>query len=106
MASSSSVEILEKVDSTTQSDNTMPQWLDCLLEKTFFGKCATHDLQKNDLNRYCITCDSSNCKYCVATGSHNEHKLLTIYRHVYQEVVPLNEMESYLDCSKIQVYSI
>ncbi|KAL2515836.1 PLATZ transcription factor family protein [Forsythia ovata] len=92
------------VDSTVQCEDVMPEWLDGLLEKTFFGRCGSHDLQKNDLNRYCITCDSSNCKYCIASGSHNEHKLLTIYRHIYQDVVPLKEIEIHLDCSKIQPY--
>ncbi|CAI9757468.1 unnamed protein product [Fraxinus pennsylvanica] len=104
MSYSSSVEIHGKVDMTIQCEKVIPEWLDGLLEKTFFGRCESHDFSKNDLNRYCITCDSSNCKYCIASGTHNDHKLLTIYRHVYQDVVPLKEIENHLDCSTIQPY--
>ncbi|CAA2960887.1 Hypothetical predicted protein, partial [Olea europaea subsp. europaea] len=60
------------------------EWIDRLLAKRFFGQCATHCSKKNYLNKYCIDCDSSYCKSRVASGSHNErHKILTIYRHVY-----------------------
>ncbi|KAL0318349.1 UNVERIFIED_CONTAM: hypothetical protein Sangu_1991100 [Sesamum angustifolium] len=72
----------------------MPKWLDEFLEKTFFCKCSAHHLQKNDLNRYCITCNASACKHCVATGVHIEHDVLTIYRHVYQDVVPSTRWSS------------
>ncbi|KAG8379201.1 hypothetical protein BUALT_Bualt07G0064000 [Buddleja alternifolia] len=42
--------------------------------------------------------------YCIVFGQHDEHKILTIYRHVYQDVVPLNEMENHINCEKIQPY--
>ncbi|KAK4437134.1 hypothetical protein Salat_0047300 [Sesamum alatum] len=95
---------IQRNENAIQGANNVPKWLDQFLEKTFFRKCSAHHLRKNDLNRYCITCNASACKHCIATGVHIEHKVLTIYRHVYQDVVPLNQMENHLDCSKIQTY--
>ncbi|KAI3454595.1 hypothetical protein Pfo_011258 [Paulownia fortunei] len=63
----------------------MPQWLDQFLENTFFHKCSAHHLQRNDLNRYCITCNAPACRHCITYGYHNEHK-------------------NHIDCSKIQTY--
>ncbi|CAA2960888.1 Hypothetical predicted protein, partial [Olea europaea subsp. europaea] len=86
-----------------QHDINRTEWIDRLLAKRFFDQCATHCAKKNYLNRYCIDCDSSYRKSCVASGSHNErHKILTIYRHVYNDVVPLEQMEDHIDCSNIQ----
>ncbi|GFQ02467.1 hypothetical protein PHJA_002390700, partial [Phtheirospermum japonicum] len=82
----------------------IPNWVNNFLEKAFFEKCPSHDLQKNELNRYCITCDASICKYCITCGGHKNHNILTIYRHVYQNVVPLTEMEIHIDCDIIQPY--
>ncbi|KAI5683291.1 hypothetical protein M9H77_04519 [Catharanthus roseus] len=82
----------------------IPSWLEVFLNKTFFGACSNHGLQKNELNMYCITCDLAACRYCLATGLHNNHNLLKIYRHVYQDVVPLKAMEEHIDCSNIQPY--
>ncbi|PIN15467.1 hypothetical protein CDL12_11881 [Handroanthus impetiginosus] len=81
-----------------------PTWLGYFLEKKFFQKCPIHDLQKNECNRYCITCDEPLCKYCIKDGHHNDHKILTIYRHVYQDVVRLDDMENHMNCDKIQPY--
>ncbi|KAG9134888.1 hypothetical protein Leryth_001226 [Lithospermum erythrorhizon] len=82
----------------------MPEWIIPFIQNTFFGSCEEHKFQKNELNKYCITCDSAACKYCVLAGNHEDHILLKIYRHVYKDVVPLREIECYMNCSKIQSY--
>lgn len=80
-----------------------PAWLDLFLSKTFFDFCSVHDLCKNDRNRYCVNCDLAVCQYCIASGSHIGHNILKLYRHVYKDVVPVSDMENYIDCSNIQV---
>ncbi|XP_011071691.1 uncharacterized protein LOC105157093 [Sesamum indicum] len=102
--STSSNEAMQQVNRVSRRAGSFPGWVDCFLKNKFFDKCSIHNLQKNDLNRYCITCNASTCRYCVATSHHNDHKILTIYRHVYQDVVPLSEMENHIDCAKIQPY--
>ncbi|KAK6117913.1 hypothetical protein DH2020_048318 [Rehmannia glutinosa] len=101
--STTSNEVMQKVDSVFQSQS-FPKWVGSFLEKAFFEKCPSHDLQKNELNRYCITCDASICRYCITSGCHNNHKILIIYRYIYQNVVPLKEMAIHIDCDKIQPY--
>ncbi|KAL6584014.1 hypothetical protein OROMI_003303 [Orobanche minor] len=103
MSTSSSKEVMLKVDNIIQS-RSFPIWVDSFLEKIFFEKCVSHDSQKNELNRYCINCDASICRYCIAHGGHRNHRILTIYRHVYQNVVPLSEMEMHINCDRIQPY--
>ncbi len=88
------------------STKTMPQWLENFLGQTFFENCEAHGAQKNDINRYCITCTDSLCKLCVMRDDHKDHMVLTMYRHVYQDVVLLSEIEHYLDCTTIQVYLV
>lgn len=80
-----------------------PAWLDSFLDKTFFDECSVHNLCKNDRNRYCINCNLALCQYCIASGSHNGHNILKLYRHVYKDVVPVGDMGNFIDCSKIQV---
>ncbi|KAK6123001.1 hypothetical protein DH2020_043248 [Rehmannia glutinosa] len=82
----------------------MPLWLEQFMGKTFFEKCLVHPLPGNVLNRYCITCDAPACKHCLSAGHNKEHKVLTIYRHVYQDVVPIDQMKDHIDCEKIQTY--
>ncbi|PIM99775.1 hypothetical protein CDL12_27725 [Handroanthus impetiginosus] len=102
--STASKKVMEQIDRVVPQHGVFPKWVGGLLEKTFFDKCPTHDLQKNELNRYCISCDASTCRYCVKDGNHDDHKILTIYRHIYQDVVHLNEIEKHIDCEKIQPY--
>ncbi|KAF5957973.1 hypothetical protein HYC85_005198 [Camellia sinensis] len=90
-------------DERAIQQRALPEWLESLLQRTFFGSCAIHEAPKNELKRYCIDCNSSACQHCIEAGSHAEHKVLKLYRHVYKDVVPLNAMEEHIDCSEIQV---
>ncbi|XP_021769322.1 uncharacterized protein LOC110733565 isoform X2 [Chenopodium quinoa] len=81
-----------------------PGWLEKFIKKTFFEPCSEHPIRRNELNKYCIDCDTSLCQYCVSLASHSGHRILKIYRHVYKDVVPLDEIERRIDCSKIQPY--
>ncbi|KNA09766.1 hypothetical protein SOVF_150600 isoform C [Spinacia oleracea] len=81
-----------------------PEWLEKFFRRTFFEPCSEHPIRRNELNKYCIDCDASLCQYCVSLASHAGHKLLKIYRHVYKDVVPLDEIGRHVDCSKIQPY--
>ncbi|RAL41847.1 hypothetical protein DM860_009029 [Cuscuta australis] len=89
----------------------VPKWVESLLKKTFFGGCEIHSqLQNSELNGYCIDCDLALCRHCISlspdngNSHHDDHKLLKIYRHVYKDVVPLDEIRAHLDISKIQTY--
>ncbi|XP_051115836.1 protein RGF1 INDUCIBLE TRANSCRIPTION FACTOR 1-like [Andrographis paniculata] len=44
------------------------------------------------------------CKHCVKNGHHNAHTILTVHRHLHQDVIPLSELETLIDCSKIKPY--
>ncbi|KVI03086.1 hypothetical protein Ccrd_018622, partial [Cynara cardunculus var. scolymus] len=72
--------------------------------RTFFMACPAHNIRRNDLNQYCIDCEMAACQHCRAEGTHHDHRIITIYRLVYREVVSLEEMNRYLDCSRIQPY--
>ncbi|KAH6797324.1 hypothetical protein C2S52_021878, partial [Perilla frutescens var. hirtella] len=105
MSSSSSEVVMQQAEGVTEESEKFPKWVDSFLGKVFFEKCMRHDeMQKNELNRYCISCDASICRFCIISGPHFDHKILTIYRHVYQNVVPLSEMENHIHCQKIQPY--
>ncbi|KAK9683606.1 hypothetical protein RND81_10G152500 [Saponaria officinalis] len=81
-----------------------PEWLENFFKRTFFLPCSEHTVRRNELNKYCIDCDASLCQFCVSVASHDDHRLLKIYRHVYKDVVPLDEIEQHVDCSEIQPY--
>ncbi|XP_057432114.1 protein RGF1 INDUCIBLE TRANSCRIPTION FACTOR 1-like [Lotus japonicus] len=36
--------------------------------------------------------------------THHQHRMLKIYRHSYKDVVSLDSIEKYIDCSQIQPY--
>ncbi|KAL7098807.1 hypothetical protein ACP275_09G041900 [Erythranthe tilingii] len=94
-------EVMEQIEENVQ----FPEWVSSFLAETFFEKCGNHgENQKNEVNRYCITCNETSCRYCVASGHHKDHYVLTIYRHVYQNVVPLTPMEAHINCDGIQPY--
>lgn len=80
-----------------------PEWLDSFLQRTYFGSCELHEPPKNEQTKYCIDCDSPACLHCINAGTHAEHRVLKIYRHVYKDVILRSEMEKHIDCSKIQV---
>ncbi|KAL1566330.1 hypothetical protein AAHA92_01952 [Salvia divinorum] len=100
MSTSSSSEVMQQ----EEEEGNFPNWVDSFLGKIFFERCVCHNMQKNELNRYCINCDAPICRFCIITGNHFNHSVLTIYRHVYQNVVPLSEMENHIECGKIQPY--
>ncbi|KAF5939354.1 hypothetical protein HYC85_023613 [Camellia sinensis] len=83
------------------------QWVITLLHSKFFGSCDNHsDLRKNEKNVFCIDCDLCFCKHCISSSTHELHRWLQICKYVYQDVVRLQDIQKYLDCSKIQTYKI
>ncbi|KAL8509034.1 hypothetical protein ACS0TY_016286 [Phlomoides rotata] len=46
--------MIVEVDNAIKRGN-FQDWVDGLLQITFFYKCLIHDLQEGELNRYCIT---------------------------------------------------
>lgn len=46
------------------------------------------------------------CQHCLAEGTHADHRVITIYRLVFRDVVALDDMNKYIDCSRIQVFSL
>ncbi|KAL9226773.1 hypothetical protein vseg_002544 [Gypsophila vaccaria] len=81
-----------------------PEWLESFFNRTFFTPCSEHPIRRNELNKYCIDCDAPLCQYCLSFTSHEDHRLLKIYRHVYKDVVPLDEIEQHVNCAQIQPY--
>ncbi|KAH7848922.1 hypothetical protein Vadar_010283 [Vaccinium darrowii] len=81
-----------------------PEWLEPFLQRTYFGSCEIHGPPRNELNRYCIDCDSPACLHCIDAGTHAQHRVLKIYRHVYKDAVLQSDMENHIDCSMIQAY--
>ncbi|GFQ00224.1 hypothetical protein PHJA_002166400, partial [Phtheirospermum japonicum] len=67
--------------------------------KDFFEKCTSHDLPKNELNRFCITCEASIFRLYVKNSGHKDHKVLT-----YQNAVSIREIDIHIHCDNIQSY--
>ncbi|KAK6931877.1 PLATZ transcription factor [Dillenia turbinata] len=93
-----------QIDEETTQVFEIPNWVFSFLEKTFFGTCLVHEARKNELNNYCIDCDSLACEFCLSSNAHCHHKTLQIYRHIHKDVVTLSEIQKYIDSSKIQPY--
>nr|GME14427.1 uncharacterized protein LOC109187415 [Ipomoea batatas] len=93
-----------KMVENDDDDEKVPKWVELFLQRTFFSSCLVHgEVQKNEMNWYCITCDVPACKHCLSSDdTHETHTLLKIYRHVYRDVVTLAEMGVHIDCSNIQ----
>ncbi|KAK4743016.1 hypothetical protein SAY87_001017 [Trapa incisa] len=87
------------------NNRSPPDWISVLLHQEFFNSCFVHKyLRKSEQNLFCIDCKQCHCKHC-STG-HGFHRCLQICKYVYQDVVRIQEMQRYLDCSKIQTYKI
>ncbi|KAK1425477.1 hypothetical protein QVD17_20829 [Tagetes erecta] len=86
------------------------KWILNLLESKFFGTCNDHwNMRKNEKNVFCIDCIHCYCKHCVTgykTSCRNHHRRLQICRYVYHDVVRLQDIQKYFDCSNIQTYKI
>ncbi|KAL8200266.1 hypothetical protein R6Q57_011605 [Mikania cordata] len=77
-------------------------WLNLFLARTFFLPCGAHENFGNHQNQYCIDCEMAACQHCLAEETHADHRVLTIYRLVYKDVVSLDQMSRHIDCSRIQ----
>ncbi|KAH7656624.1 PLATZ transcription factor protein [Dioscorea alata] len=86
-----------------------PRWLGLLLSKKFFEVCDEHrDLRKSETNVYCIHCDQCLCSHCLAAPppeKHRHHKMIQIRRYIYQDVVQVQDLQKFVDCSKVQTYT-
>ncbi|KAK9950973.1 hypothetical protein M0R45_006436 [Rubus argutus] len=100
-SSSSSPSSMEQVSKAVVQQEK-PEWIGGFLEEASLIAASAHPIRGSQLNRYCTTCKLSGCQYCMTAGRrHRHHKILKIYRHVYQDAVLLSEMEKHLDCSQI-----
>ncbi|KAI3712699.1 hypothetical protein L1987_71262 [Smallanthus sonchifolius] len=45
------------------------------------------------------------CQHCLAEGTHADHRVISIYRLVYKDVVSVEQMSLHIDCSSIQPYA-
>ncbi|XP_047326740.1 protein RGF1 INDUCIBLE TRANSCRIPTION FACTOR 1-like [Impatiens glandulifera] len=85
------------------SSSVPPQWLQVLLNETFFMPCLVHVSQKkNEKNVLCLECCISLCSHCLLL--HPSHHLLQVRRYVYQDVLRLGEAQKLVDCSFVQPY--
>ncbi|XP_073148510.1 protein RGF1 INDUCIBLE TRANSCRIPTION FACTOR 1 [Henckelia pumila] len=84
------------------------EWVSDLMRSKFFSACADHgDLRKNEMKYFCIDCVVCLCKHCVTSSDHDcLHRLVQVCKYVYHDVVRLQDIQRYLDCSQIQAYKI
>ncbi|KAI3959636.1 hypothetical protein MKX01_018135 [Papaver californicum] len=89
--------------------NDFEEWMKEFLKSEFFGSCLRHkDIKKNEINRFCIDCRKCICQHCVFSSSspHFRHRNLQVRRYVYQNVVRTDNLQKYVNCSKIQAYTL
>ncbi|XP_071704423.1 protein RGF1 INDUCIBLE TRANSCRIPTION FACTOR 1-like [Rutidosis leptorrhynchoides] len=81
-------------------------WLNYFLAQSFFLACGVHMHKQcnNSLNQYCIDCQTAACQHCLSEGTHSDHRVITIYRHVRKDVVALDQMSRHIDTLRIQPY--
>ncbi|KMZ69624.1 PLATZ transcription factor family protein [Zostera marina] len=89
-----------------------PKWLNSVLGEPFFTLCEDHkDCRKNEKNIYCLDCDARICQNCLvcldsSKYSHLQHNLLRIRRYVYQDVIRIQDLHKFMDCTKIQSFTV
>ncbi|XP_052183398.1 protein RGF1 INDUCIBLE TRANSCRIPTION FACTOR 1-like [Diospyros lotus] len=83
-----------------------PAWLEGLMaEETFFAACGFHKrIWKNEKNIFCLNCCQSFCTHCLS--SHPSHPFLQVRKYVYRDVIKLDDLQSLIDCSYIQPYTL
>ncbi|WJX58636.1 hypothetical protein P8452_44071 [Trifolium repens] len=84
-----------------QGEVHLPRWLEDFLAQKFSDSCPAHSKERNI---YCINCKLSACKHCMSSGSHEDHRILRIYKNNYRDGVCLAAMKTYIDCSQIQSF--
>ncbi|CAA0823818.1 PLATZ transcription factor family protein [Striga hermonthica] len=82
-------------------------WLRGLMSENFFASCGAHQnfRSKNEKNIYCLICCLSFCHHCLPSH-HPSHPLIQVRRYLYQDVIRLDDLEKFIDCSFIQAYTI
>ncbi|CAN1138349.1 Protein RGF1 INDUCIBLE TRANSCRIPTION FACTOR 1 [Linum perenne] len=81
-------------------------WVETLLKIEFFRECENHrELRKNERNVFCLDCGVGFCRHCLKSDS-CFHRHLQICKYVYHDVIRLQDIQKYLDCSRIQTYKI
>ncbi|GER33163.1 PLATZ transcription factor family protein [Striga asiatica] len=97
----------EAADNEMKKVVAPPAWLRGLMSENFFACCGAHQSfrSKNEKNIYCLICCLSFCHHCLASH-HPSHPLIQVRRYLYQDVIRLDDLEKFIDCSFIQPYTI
>ncbi|KAK1275963.1 hypothetical protein QJS04_geneDACA003753 [Acorus gramineus] len=83
----------------------IPPWLEALNTQKFFVGCLVHkNSKKNENNICCLNCCTSICTHCLP--HHQFHRLIQVRRYVYHNVVQLEDLNKFIDCSNVQTYTI